>query len=110
MSEYRCYEFLALDRPLSAKQMAELRGISTRAQISPTRFWNEYDWGNLSADPAKLMKSYFDAHLYFANWGTRRLMLRIPKARVDVKPLEPLRRRGFFDRWKRANDEKSGGR
>ncbi len=87
MSEYQCYEFVALDRPLTGKQMAELRAISTRADISPTRFWNEYEWGDLKADPAKLVERYFDAHLYFANWGTHRLMLRIPKARVDLKAL-----------------------
>lgn len=91
MSEYQCYEFIALDRPLTPKQMAELRGISTRAEISPTRFWNEYQWGDLKADPAKLLARYFDAHLYFANWGTHRLMLRLPKARVDVKVLK-----GYF--------------
>ena len=88
MSEYQCYEFVALDRPLSARQMAELRAISTRAEISPTRFWNEYQWGDLKADPAKLMERYFDAHLYFANWGTHRLMLRMPKARVDLKAVK----------------------
>ena len=84
MSEYQRYEFAALERPLTAKQMVELRAISTRAEISPTRFWNEYQWGNLKAEPRKLMERYFDAHLYFANWGTHRLMLRIPKARVDL--------------------------
>jgi hypothetical protein len=89
MSEYQCYEFVALDRPLSAKQLAELRTISTRAEISPTRFWNEYQWGDRKADPAKLMARYFDAHLYFANWGTHRLMLRLAKARVDAKALKP---------------------
>jgi hypothetical protein len=89
VSEYQCYEFVALDRPLTAKQMAELRALSTRAEISPTRFWNEYQWGNLKGDPAKLMERYFDAHLYFANWGTHRLMLRIPKARVDLRALKP---------------------
>ncbi len=89
MSEYQCYEFVALDRPLTAKQMAELRAISTRAEISPTRFWNEYQWGDLKADPAELVLRYFDAHLYFANWGTHRLILRIPKARVDAKALTP---------------------
>ena len=88
MSEYQCYEFIALDRPLTPKEMAELRGISTRAEISPTRFWNEYQWGDLKADPAKLLARYFDAHLYFANWGTHRLMLRLPKARVDMKVLK----------------------
>lgn len=89
VSEYQRYEFVALERPLTAKQMSELRGISTRAEISPTRFWNEYQWGDLKADPAKLMERYFDAHLYFANWGTHRLMLRIPKARIDLKALQP---------------------
>jgi len=87
MSEYQYYEFVALDRPLTAKQMTELRAISTRAEISPTRFWNEYQWGNLKTAPAKLMERYFDAHLYFANWGTHRLMLRVPLMRVDLKRL-----------------------
>ncbi|WP_438043781.1 hypothetical protein [Sorangium sp. So ce128] len=90
MSEYQWYEFVALDRPLTPKQMAELRNISTRADITPTRFWNEYQWGNLKADPAKLLERYFDAHLYFANWGTRRLMFRLPAARVDEKQLHPF--------------------
>ncbi|MFI5300821.1 MAG: hypothetical protein ACHREM_22290 [Polyangiales bacterium] len=88
MSEYQCYEFVALDRPLTSKQMAELRAISTRAEITPTRFWNEYQWGDLKADPEKLVERYFDAHVYFANWGTHRLLLRVPVARVDVKRLE----------------------
>lgn len=88
MSEYQSYEFFAIDRPLTAKQMAELRAVSARAEISPTRFWNEYHWGSLKADPVKLLERYFDAHLYFASWGTRRFMLRMPKARVDVKALK----------------------
>jgi hypothetical protein len=87
MSEYQCYEFVALDRPLTSKQMSELRAISTRAEITPTRFWNEYQWGDLKADPAKLVERYFDAHMYFANWGTHRLILRVPAKRVDVKAL-----------------------
>lgn len=87
MSEYQCYEFVALDRPLTSKQMAELRAISTRAEITPTRLWNAYQWGDLKADPAKLVERYFDAHMYFANWGTHRLMLRLPAKRVDAKAL-----------------------
>jgi hypothetical protein len=104
VSEYQCYEFVALDRPLSPKQMAELRAISTRAEISPTRFWNEYQWGNLKADPAKLMERYFDAHLYFANWGTHRLMLRLPKARTDLKALKPYFTSGHAARLTSAGD------
>ena len=87
MSEYQSYEFVALDRPLTADEMAELRAISTRAEITPTRFWNEYHWGDLKADPADLLARYFDVHVYFANWGTRRLLLRLPRAAVDVAAL-----------------------
>ena len=89
MSEYQSYEFIALDRPLTATEMAELRSISTRAEITPTRFWNEYQWGDLKADPAKLLARYFDVHVYFANWGTHRLMFRLPITTVDVATLQP---------------------
>lgn len=87
MSEYQCYEFLALERPLTSREMAELRAISTRAEITPTRFWNEYQWGDLKADPAKLVERYFDVHMYFANWGSHRLMLRIPTKVIDARAL-----------------------
>jgi hypothetical protein len=89
VSEYQSYEFVALDRPLTAREMAELRSISTRAEITPTRFWNEYQWGDLKADPAELLARYFDLHVYFANWGTRRLMFRLPITAVDVTALRP---------------------
>jgi hypothetical protein len=87
MSEHQCYEFLALERPLTRKQMDELRAVSSRAEITPARFWNEYHWGDLKADPAKLVERYFDAHMYFANWGTHRLILRVPIERVAPKSL-----------------------
>jgi hypothetical protein len=83
MSEYQYYEFLALDRPLTEKQRAELRSISTRAEITATRFVNEYEWGDLKADPRKMVERYFDAFLYLANWGTRQLMFRLPRGVLD---------------------------
>jgi hypothetical protein len=89
MSEYQCYEFVALDRPLTQAEMAELRSISTRADIAPTRFWNEYQWGDLKADPKRLLARYFDAFLYFANWASHRFMLRLPASQVDLRQLKP---------------------
>lgn len=87
VSEYQRYEFLAIDRALTEKEMLALRGISTRAKITPRGFWNEYHWGDLKADPRALLERYFDAHAYFANWGTRRLVLRVPATRVDLASL-----------------------
>src|SRR5260370_28511514 len=83
MSEYQYYEFLALDRPLTTEQRAELRSISSRAEITATRFVSEYQWGDLKGDPRQMMERYFDAFLYRANWGTRQVMFRLPHGVLD---------------------------
>lgn len=89
MSEYQYYEFQAVDRPLTKQQMQELRAASTRATITSTRFVNEYHWGDLKGDPARWMERYFDAFLYYANWGTNQLMLRLPSRSLDLRTVKP---------------------
>ena len=84
MSEYQYYEFLAIDRPLDDRQRAEVRSLSTRARITATSFVNEYHWGNFRGDPNRMMERYYDAHLYLANWGTQRIMLRLPRGLLDI--------------------------
>lgn len=83
MSEYQYFEFQAVDRPLTQREMAELRALSTRATITPTRFTNVYNWGDFRGDPAVLMERYFDLHVYVANWGTHQFMLRLPRRLLD---------------------------
>ncbi len=83
MSEFQYYEFVAIDRPLSAIERKRLRAITSRATITSTRLVNTYEWGNFKADPRDLVAKYFDAFLYYANWGTRRLILRVPGTRLD---------------------------
>jgi len=85
MSEYQYYEFLAIDRPLTADEMAALRAISTRARISTVSFTNEYHWGDLKASPEDLMKRFFDAHVYVTNWMTAIFMVRLP---IEALPKE----------------------
>jgi hypothetical protein len=85
MSEYQFYDFRAIDRALTKAEMAELRSVSTRAAITSTSFTNHYEWGDLKADPLKLLEKYFDAFLYVANWGTRELYLRLPQELVEYK-------------------------
>jgi hypothetical protein len=89
MSEYQYYEFQAIDRPLNDREMKELRKLSTRAEITATSFWNEYHFGDFKGNPLKMMERYFDAFLYFANWGTRTLMLRLPREAVSLDEIEP---------------------
>lgn len=78
MSEYQYYEFLAIDQPLTAEEMKDLRALSTRAQITPVSFTNEYHWGDFKGNPDKLMERYFDAHIYVANWMTAIFKVRVP--------------------------------
>ena len=62
MSEYQYYEFLALDRRLTDKEMKEIRTVSSRAEITPTSFANEYNYGDFKGDEYEFLKRYFDAY------------------------------------------------
>ncbi len=84
MSEYQYYEFQAIDRPLTLREMGELRSYSSRATITATRFVNSYSYGNFKGSSSQWMEKYFDASLYLANWGTHELMLRLPLRVLDL--------------------------
>jgi hypothetical protein len=83
MSEYQYYEFQSIDRRLTAAEMARLRSFSTRARITPTSFVNDYQWGSFKGNEQEWMEKYFDAFLYFANWGTHTLELAVPSRLLD---------------------------
>nr|WP_297455733.1 RhuM family protein [Ferrovum sp.] len=68
MSEHQYYEFIAIERPLTRVEMAELRSRSSRAMITATSFINEYHWGGLKGERLKndgsvLTKQYFEEQL-----------------------------------------------
>ncbi len=88
MSEYQYYEFQAIDRPLGEADVRALEGLSTRARITATSFVNHYNWGDFGGNPRNMMERWFDLHLYLANWGTRRLMIRVPKRFLDRSRLK----------------------
>ncbi len=87
MSEYQYYEFQAIDRPLGKTDRAELQALSSRARVTSTSFTNTYNYGDFRGDPRKLVERWFDLHLHIANWGTRRLMIRLPKRFLDPSRL-----------------------
>ena len=103
MSEYQYYEFQAIDRPLTSRQMGELRKLSTRAEITPTSFTNEYHWGDFRGNPRRMMEQYFDAFFYYANWGTHWFMLRLPKKLVDVKAIKQYGADDHLDVWTKGD-------
>ena len=50
MSEYQYCEFRAIDRPLTVKEVAELRSYSSRARITTTSFTNDHAWGSFKGN------------------------------------------------------------
>ncbi|MGX1267271.1 hypothetical protein [Streptomyces phaeoluteigriseus] len=87
MSEYQHYQFLA-DRPLTNEQLTKIRKLTTRASITATTFLNTYQWGDFKGNCDQLMEQHYDGHLYFANWGYRRIVLRWPAHQVPLRLAE----------------------
>ncbi|MCX5545343.1 hypothetical protein M3A49_38930 [Paraburkholderia sp. CNPSo 3076] len=109
MSEYQYYEFACVDQLLTATQQAELRSFSTRATITASSFVNEYHWGNLKGDPLEWVQQYFDAHVYSSNWGSCRLLLRLPHGTFDAATIRDYvkagrKRRSCFEKAFEAMD------
>jgi hypothetical protein len=89
MSEYQYYEFLAIDQPLSAEDLAYVRSLSRRVQPTPSHAVFTYAYGDFPGDPLKLLAKHYDAMLYLANWGSKQLVFRFPKAAIDQLAMKP---------------------
>lgn len=88
MSEYQYYEFQTIDRRLTDSEQAEIRKLSSRVALTPTQAVFTYQFGDFRGDPIQVLARYFDAMLYLANWGTRRLLFRFPSALIPCKRVE----------------------
>ncbi len=78
MSEYQRYEWLAVDRPLTRAQLDAVNNLSSHIEASSTHALIEYHWGDFKHDPIKVLQTYFDGFLYWANWGAPHLAFRFP--------------------------------
>lgn len=89
MSEYQRYEWQTIDRPLSTAERAAVGELSSHIEVSRTGAWVEYHWGDFKHDPIQVLARYFDAFLYYANWGAQQLAFRFPKHLLDEEHFEP---------------------
>ena len=78
MSEYQYIAFRAVDSPLTDRELAFARKQSTRAEITRWSFQNEYNFGDFRGDTKGLLRHGYDAHLHYANFGVRKIALRLP--------------------------------
>ena len=89
MSEYQYYEFQAIDRPLHEAEQAEISRLSRRVTLTPRQAVFTYSYGDFPGNAIDVLGKYFDAMLCLANWGTKRLVFRLPRSVVDAETLAP---------------------
>ena len=88
MSEYQYHEWQALERPLTASEQKVLNGLSSHIDVTSSQAIVTYEWGSFEQKPLEVLAKYFDAYLYTANWGTRRLAFRFPSGLLDIVAIE----------------------
>ena len=89
MSEYQYIAFRAIDAPVSKENLAYMRRQSTRAEITPWRFDNEYHWGDFRGNAFEMLRRGYDFHLHYANYGVRALFIRLPNGFPNPKAARP---------------------
>ncbi len=88
MSEFQYLEFYSADKALTNKQVEEISSWSSRSQVSKRRAVFTYSYGDFPKDEEKVLVKYFDSFFYLANWGTTRLMFKIPKESSNYKKIK----------------------
>jgi hypothetical protein len=88
MSEYRYCEFQAIDRPLTPEEQQAVARLSSRVDPHPRRAVFTYHWSDFPDSAKEVLVRYYDAMLYMANGGSRRLMYRFPRSVADLEHME----------------------
>jgi hypothetical protein len=84
MSESQYIGFRAAEKPVSDKDLEYMRQQSSRAEISPWSFDNEYHYGDFHGDVLTMLRRGYDIHLHYANFGIRKLLIRLPHNLPDA--------------------------
>ncbi len=78
MSEYQYVGFRAAEKPVGGKDLEFMYEQSTRAEVTPWTFDNEYHYGDFHGDAVAMLSRGYDIHLHYANFGTRTLLIAFP--------------------------------
>lgn len=89
MSEYQYYQWQTIDGLLTPEEQAQVKGLSSHIAVSASSALVEYHYGDFKHDPIQVLARFFDAFMYFANWGSQRLAFRFPKDLLDARALQP---------------------
>ena len=106
MSEFQYYEFQSIDRDLSKEEMEEVAEMSSRVVLTSRRAVFTYSYSSFRYDIESVLLNYFDAFLYMANWGSKRLMFKFPEELIDfdfIKEYNATCYENYFKIYKKQN-------
>jgi len=89
VSEYQYYEWQTVDRLLTEAEQEAVCKLSSHIEVSASRAVVTYSYGDFKHEPRTVLARFFDAHLYLANWGSRRLLFRFPGGLVSRDAILP---------------------
>jgi hypothetical protein len=78
MSEFQYIGFRATEKPVSDQDLEYMRQQSSRAEVTPWSFDNVYHFGDFRGDAHQMLRRGYDIHLHYANFGIRKLLIRLP--------------------------------
>ncbi|MCE9556589.1 MAG: hypothetical protein K8T91_24835 [Planctomycetes bacterium] len=89
MSEYQVVALRAIDEPVSEKNLQYMHRQSTRAEITPWSFDNEYNFGDFHGNAKEMLRRGYALHLHYANFGVRTLLIRFPNGYPHAAAAKP---------------------
>ncbi len=89
MSEFQYVGFRAAEKPVSDKDLEYVHQQSSRAEITPWSFDNEYHFGDFRGDALTMLRRGYDVHLHYANFGIRKLLIHLPLNLPDTPGASP---------------------
>src|ERR1700722_8709553 len=89
MSEHQRIAFRAIDAPVNEENLEYMRRQSSRAEITPWSFDNEYHFGDFGGNAIEMLRRGYDLHLHYANFGIRKLLIRFPHGLPSAKAAKP---------------------
>ena len=89
MSEYQYVGFRAIEKPISEENLEYMHKQSSRAEITPWSFDNEYHYGDFRGNALEMLRRGYEIYLHYANYGTHKLFIRLPHGLPDKKATAP---------------------
>jgi len=66
-----------------------MRAQSSRAEITPWSFDNEYQYGDFHGNDQEMLRRGYDIHLHYADFGIRKLLIRLPHGLPNAAAAKP---------------------